>query len=74
MIKTAYLKIGNECDDPDLEIKEIKRCVDYKHICGIISNTRRDIENRTRKSKGESKSMLFVYIQWLNSLPVEIWR
>ncbi|XP_050502979.1 uncharacterized protein LOC126882213 [Diabrotica virgifera virgifera] len=54
MSKTEYLKIGDDEEDPELEIRTTKRCNEYKYLGSIISKegtTKRDIEKRTQQGK-----------------------
>lgn len=54
MSKTEYLPVGSTQGDPDLQIKRVRRCRQYKYLGSIISDdgtTKEDIRNRVQQGK-----------------------
>ncbi|KAF2889182.1 hypothetical protein ILUMI_16991, partial [Ignelater luminosus] len=54
MHKTEYLRIGEEQEDPDLQLRHIKRCEEYKYLGRIIANkgtSENDIKQRVRQGR-----------------------
>lgn len=52
--KTEYLRIGEEKEDPQLQVREIKRCNKYKYLGSIISaegTSKRDVHNRVQQGR-----------------------
>lgn len=59
MSKTEYLEIGNDEDDPDLEIRNTKLCKEYKYLGFIIFIDYLRIEtSKTERSKKKAVNIL----------------
>lgn len=62
MQKTEYMKVGGkqEDEDPELQIRGIKRTTNYKYLGSILTeegNTKADIKNRAQQGRKATRSL-----------------
>ena len=70
--KTEYLKIGDEAEDAELKLHEVKRCNEFKYLGTIISEegtTKRDLHNRTQQAKRAVRTLNSLL--WSNKIRIK---
>ena len=75
MAKTEYLKIGDEAEDAELKLHEVKRCNEFKYLGTIISEegtTKRDLHNRTQQAKRAVRTLNSLL--WSNKIRIKTKR
>lgn len=69
LTKTEYLRIGKEDEDPELQLRQIRKCEEYKYLGSILSNkgsSERDI--RYRVQQGQKSVRVLNSLLWSNRL------
>ena len=69
MAKTEYLRVGAEEEDPELQLREIKQCEEFKYLGSIISSkgsTERDIQRRVQQ--GQKSVRILNSLLWSNRM------
>lgn len=72
MTKTEYLKIGDDQEDPELEIRNLKRTSEFKYLGSIISEegtSRRDIQGRLQQ--GQKTISLLNPLLWSSKIKLK---
>ena len=71
MPKTEYLKIGDEVEDTELKLYEVKRYNEFKYLRTIISKegtTKRDLHNRPQQAKRVVRTLNLLL--WSNKIRI----
>lgn len=70
--KTEYLRIGEEDEDPDLQLRQIRKCEEYKYLGSIISHkgsSAQDIRHRTHQ--GQKSVRVLNPLLWSNRISLK---
>ncbi|KAF2888597.1 hypothetical protein ILUMI_17576, partial [Ignelater luminosus] len=71
MHKTEYPRIGKEQEDPDLQLRHLKRCEEYKYLGSIISNIGTS-ENDTKQIVQQGRKCIRILnsLLWSNQITI----
>lgn len=69
--KTEYLRIGEEQEDPDLQLRELKKCEEYKYLGSMISSEGTSNDDiRYRVQQGQKCVRIFNSLLWSNHIKI----
>lgn len=69
--KTEYLRIGEEQEDPDVQLRELKKCEEYKYLGSMISSEGTSNDDiRYRVQQGQKCVRIFNSLLWSNHIKI----
>lgn len=70
--KTEYLRVGEEDEDPDLQLRQIRKSEEYKYLGSIISNKGSSVQDiRYRLQQGHKSVRVLNSLLWSNRISLK---